>query len=68
MIFGFEKDAEDSICELIMEQKGKVLPVSSRRVADYGVVPILGCSLTKTVNQVVTNAWLVSSAALELNT
>ena len=60
LIMGFEKEAEDSLRELIEERKGKVLSMASRVVPDCGIVPILGFPLTRTVNEVVTNAWLVS--------
>lgn len=35
------------------------MSLQSRIVADYAVVPLLGCEVEATVGEVVTNAWLV---------
>lgn len=39
---------------------GKTLKASSRGIPDYAVVPIDGFPVDRTVNEIVTNAWLVS--------
>ena len=39
---------------------GKVLSGRSRQVPHYAVVPVFGCPVNRTVNDIVTNAWLVS--------
>jgi len=44
----------------VMFPLGKVLSVRSRQVPHYAVVPVFGCPVNRTVNDIVTNAWLVS--------
>lgn len=39
---------------------GKILKATSRGIPDYAVVPIDGFPVDRTVNEIVTNAWLVS--------
>lgn len=39
---------------------GKILKAASRGIPDYAVVPIDGFPVDRTVNEIVTNAWLVS--------
>ena len=39
---------------------GKVLQLNARGIPDFAVVPIDGFPVDKTVNSIVTNAWLVS--------
>ena len=55
--FGAEEDAQ--LAHLVMESGGKVLTGRTRAVADYGVVPLLGCEVEATVDEVVTDTWLV---------
>uniref|UniRef100_A0A8C4Z728 DNA topoisomerase II binding protein 1 n=1 Tax=Gadus morhua TaxID=8049 RepID=A0A8C4Z728_GADMO len=55
--FGSEEDAQLAL--LVMENGGKVLTGRTRAVADYGVVPLLGCEVEATVDEVVTDTWLV---------
>lgn len=50
----------DELTKEIEEFGGKVLPLNSRKVANVGVVPIEGCPVTRTVDEVVTTAWVVS--------
>lgn len=38
---------------------GKVLSARSRQVPNFAVVPVFGCPVNRTVNDIVTNAWLV---------
>ncbi len=38
---------------------GIVLPRNTRKIPDYGVVPIMGAQVDTTVGEVVTNAWVV---------
>lgn len=38
---------------------GKILKATSRGIPDYAVVPIDGFPVDRTVNEIVTNAWLV---------
>jgi hypothetical protein len=64
VIVGFDAASEESLRELTERCGGTVLPASGGRgVPDYGVVPIFGCPLTRTVTHVVTNAWLVSDTS-----
>ncbi|KAL8604271.1 hypothetical protein ACOMHN_023641 [Nucella lapillus] len=55
--FGFSEDDVESLSAYVT-QAGGVCVSGKRRVADYGVVPILGYPVEQTVGQVVTNAWL----------
>ncbi|XP_006009932.1 DNA topoisomerase 2-binding protein 1 isoform X3 [Latimeria chalumnae] len=59
LIVGFSEEEEFWLVELIKENAGKVLPAQSRAIADYAVVPLLGCEVEATVGDVVTNNWLV---------
>ncbi|CAH1774144.1 unnamed protein product [Owenia fusiformis] len=58
VILGFETEMESQLVELVNENGGKVFGPTKKGVPDYGVVPILGCEVTRTVGEVVTNAWL----------
>jgi topoisomerase (DNA) II binding protein 1 len=57
---GFNSENECSIANIIREHAGKIVLLQSRIVADYAVVPLLGCEVEATVGEVVTNTWLVS--------
>jgi len=46
--------------------EGRVLPSYSKRVADYAVVPIAGCPVKGTVENIVTDFWIVSEDATVL--
>ncbi|XP_033849176.3 DNA topoisomerase 2-binding protein 1-A-like isoform X1 [Acipenser ruthenus] len=58
LIVGFSGEDEACLAELIKEHAGKVLEARSRAIADYAVVPLLGCEVESTVGDVVTNTWL----------
>ncbi|XP_051871799.1 DNA topoisomerase 2-binding protein 1 isoform X2 [Pristis pectinata] len=58
LIFGFTKEDETYMSEVIERSGGKVLQPHSRAVADYAVVPLLGTYVDATVGEVVTNTWL----------
>ncbi|KAL5010099.1 hypothetical protein ScPMuIL_012404 [Solemya velum] len=58
MFFGFEEEAVKTLTEYINEVGGKVLSGHSRTVPNYGIVPIDGFQVERTVQEVVTNAWL----------
>ncbi|XP_058878639.1 DNA topoisomerase 2-binding protein 1-A-like isoform X1 [Acipenser ruthenus] len=58
LIAGFSGEDEACLAELIKEHAGKVLGARSRAIADYAVVPLLGCEVESTVGDVVTNTWL----------
>ncbi|MGH0123457.1 UNVERIFIED_CONTAM: hypothetical protein FKN15_011972 [Acipenser sinensis] len=58
LIAGFSREDEACLAELIKEHAGKVLEARSRAIADYAVVPLLGCEVESTVGDVVTNTWL----------
>ncbi|XP_005406872.1 PREDICTED: DNA topoisomerase 2-binding protein 1 isoform X2 [Chinchilla lanigera] len=60
LILGFSNENECSIASVIREYAGKVVSLPSRVVADYAVVPLLGCEVEATVGEVVTNTWLVT--------
>uniref|UniRef100_A0A7M4EKL8 DNA topoisomerase II binding protein 1 n=1 Tax=Crocodylus porosus TaxID=8502 RepID=A0A7M4EKL8_CROPO len=58
LLLGFGEEDELCIADLIKENSGKVLSLQSRMIADYAVVPLLGCNVDSTVGDVVTNTWL----------
>ncbi|XP_059801611.1 DNA topoisomerase 2-binding protein 1 [Hypanus sabinus] len=58
LIFGFTKEDETYMSEVIEKSGGKVLQPHSRAVADYALVPLLGTCMDATVAEVVTNTWL----------
>lgn len=59
LLLGFSKEDECCIRGLIEENAGKVLLQQNKAIADYAVVPLLGCKVDSTVGEVVTNTWLV---------
>ncbi|KAF5901790.1 DNA topoisomerase 2-binding protein 1 isoform X1, partial [Clarias magur] len=58
LLVGFSADAEAQLSMLVVENYGKVLVGRFRGVADYAVVPLLGCEVEATVDEVVTDTWL----------
>uniref|UniRef100_A0A8C5PMP1 DNA topoisomerase II binding protein 1 n=1 Tax=Leptobrachium leishanense TaxID=445787 RepID=A0A8C5PMP1_9ANUR len=58
LILGFSEEDKTYIEELIKKNGGKALSPNMRAVADFAVVPLLGCEVESTVSEVVTNAWL----------
>ncbi|MGH0124510.1 UNVERIFIED_CONTAM: hypothetical protein FKN15_018997 [Acipenser sinensis] len=60
LIAGFSGEDEACLAELIKKHAGKVLEARSRAIADYAVVPLLGCEVESTVGDVVTNTWLAT--------
>ncbi|NXJ60193.1 TOPB1 protein, partial [Rostratula benghalensis] len=60
LLLGFGEEDESCITDIIVENAGKILPLQSRTIADYAVVPLLGCMVKPTVGDVVTNTWLIS--------
>ncbi|XP_068438409.1 DNA topoisomerase 2-binding protein 1 [Clinocottus analis] len=58
LLVGFGAEAETQLSLLVTENGGKVLMGRTRVVADYAVVPLLGCSVEATVDEVVTDTWL----------
>ncbi|XP_073915497.1 DNA topoisomerase 2-binding protein 1 isoform X3 [Castor canadensis] len=60
LVLGFNSENECSIANIIREHAGKIVLLQSRIVADYAVVPLLGCEVEATVGEVVTNTWLVT--------
>lgn len=60
LLVGFGAEAEAQLSELIMENSGKILVGRSRAVAHYAIVPLLGCDVEATVDEVATDTWLVS--------
>lgn len=59
VLLGFGEEDESCIADIVKENAGKILPLQSRTIADYAVVPLLGCTVKLTVGDVVTNTWLV---------
>lgn len=59
LLVGFGPEAEAQLSMLVVENYGKVLVGRFRGVADYAVVPLLGCEVEATVGEVVTDTWLV---------
>ncbi|XP_053850713.1 DNA topoisomerase 2-binding protein 1 isoform X2 [Vidua macroura] len=60
LLLGFGEEDESCITDIIKENAGEVLPLQSRTIADYAVVPLLGCTVKATVGDVVTNTWLIT--------
>ncbi|XP_076014395.1 DNA topoisomerase 2-binding protein 1 isoform X2 [Genypterus blacodes] len=58
LLLGFGTEAEAQLSLLVTEHGGRVLVGRVRAVADYAVVPLLGCSVEATVDEVVTDTWL----------
>ncbi|KAG9476075.1 hypothetical protein GDO78_002905, partial [Eleutherodactylus coqui] len=58
LVLGFVEEDEACIVDIIQKNAGKVLSAQKRLIADYAVVPLLGCEVEATVEEVVTNAWL----------
>ncbi|GLD54550.1 DNA topoisomerase 2-binding protein 1, partial [Lates japonicus] len=58
LLVGFGTEAETQLSQLVTEHGGRVLMGRTRVVADYAVVPLLGCSVEATVDEVVTDTWL----------
>lgn len=59
LLVGFGTEAEAQLSQLVTENGGRLLTGRTRVVADYAVVPLLGCSVEATVDEVVTDTWLV---------
>uniref|UniRef100_A0A2K6T4E5 DNA topoisomerase 2-binding protein 1 n=1 Tax=Saimiri boliviensis boliviensis TaxID=39432 RepID=A0A2K6T4E5_SAIBB len=60
LVLGFSTENESNIANIIKENAGKIVSLPSRTIADYAVVPLLGCKVEATVGEVVTNTWLVT--------
>ncbi|XP_074051938.1 DNA topoisomerase 2-binding protein 1 isoform X2 [Macrotis lagotis] len=60
LVVGFSEEDESCIVDIIKGNAGKILPLQSRTIADYAVVPLLGCEVESTVGEVVTNTWLIT--------
>ncbi|XP_040922255.1 DNA topoisomerase 2-binding protein 1 [Toxotes jaculatrix] len=58
LLVGFGTEAEAQLSLLVTEHGGRLLMGHTRVVADYAVVPLLGCSVEATVDEVVTDTWL----------
>uniref|UniRef100_A0A667ZXH6 DNA topoisomerase II binding protein 1 n=1 Tax=Myripristis murdjan TaxID=586833 RepID=A0A667ZXH6_9TELE len=58
LLVGFGTEAEAQLSVLVTENAGRVLVGRTRAVADYAVVPLLGCEVEATVDEVVTDTWL----------
>ncbi|KAI5617083.1 DNA topoisomerase 2-binding protein 1 isoform X1 [Silurus asotus] len=58
LLVGFDTEAEAQLSMLVVENYGKVLVGRFRGVADYAIVPLLGCEVEATVDEVVTETWL----------
>ncbi|XP_053198705.1 DNA topoisomerase 2-binding protein 1 [Scomber japonicus] len=58
LLVGFGSEAEAQLSQLVTENGGRMLTGRTRVVADYAVVPLLGCSVEATVDEVVTDTWL----------
>ncbi|XP_009954120.1 PREDICTED: DNA topoisomerase 2-binding protein 1 [Leptosomus discolor] len=66
LLLGFGEEDESCIADIIKENAGKILPLQSRTIADYAVVPLLGCTVKPTVGDVVTNTWLITCVEQQL--
>ncbi|NXX90266.1 TOPB1 protein, partial [Centropus bengalensis] len=66
LLLGFDAEDESCISDIIKDNAGKILPPPSRTIADYAVVPLLGCTVKATVGDVVTNTWLITCVEQQL--
>ncbi|NWH67659.1 TOPB1 protein, partial [Geococcyx californianus] len=66
LLFGFDGEDESCMADVIKENAGKIVPPQSRTIADYAVVPLLGCTVKATVGDVVTNTWLITCVEQQL--
>lgn len=66
LLAGFGAEAEAQLALLVTDNGGRMMTGRTRVVADYAVVPLLGCSVEATVDEVVTDTWLVRSQACRL--
>ncbi|NWQ78149.1 TOPB1 protein, partial [Columbina picui] len=66
ILLGFGEEDESCIADIVKENAGKILPPQSRMIADYAVVPLLGCTVKLTVGDVVTNTWLITCVEQQL--
>ncbi|XP_035751590.1 DNA topoisomerase 2-binding protein 1 isoform X2 [Egretta garzetta] len=66
LLLGFGEEEESCIADIVKENAGKILQLQSRTIADYAVVPLLGCTVTPTVGDVVTNTWLITCVEQQL--
>ncbi|XP_044534834.1 DNA topoisomerase 2-binding protein 1-like [Gracilinanus agilis] len=60
LVVGYDDEDESFIASAIKENAGIILPFHSRSIADYVVVPLLGCEMESTVGEVVTDTWLIT--------
>ncbi|NXR79258.1 TOPB1 protein, partial [Pycnonotus jocosus] len=60
LLLGFGEEEESCLADIIKENAGEVVPPQGRTIADYAVVPLLGCTVKATVGDVVTNTWLIT--------
>ncbi|XP_062841967.1 DNA topoisomerase 2-binding protein 1 [Trichomycterus rosablanca] len=58
LLVGFGAEAEAQLSMLVVENNGRVLVGRFRGVADYAIVPLLGCEVEATVDEVATDSWL----------
>nr|XP_023688570.1 DNA topoisomerase 2-binding protein 1 [Paramormyrops kingsleyae] len=58
LLVGFGSEAEAHLSLLVTENAGRVLASHTRAVADYAIVPLLGCEVEPTVGDVATDTWL----------
>ncbi|XP_051538717.1 DNA topoisomerase 2-binding protein 1-A-like isoform X2 [Myxocyprinus asiaticus] len=58
LLVGFGAEAEAQLSELVLENSGRILVGHSRAVAHYAIVPLLGCDVESTVDEVATDTWL----------
>ncbi|XP_063404919.1 DNA topoisomerase 2-binding protein 1-like [Mytilus trossulus] len=58
MFFGFEEEQHTPLTEFVNEEGGKVYQGNTRLVPDYGVVPVDGFPVDKTVGEIATSTWL----------
>ncbi|KAM6281921.1 DNA topoisomerase 2-binding protein 1 isoform 1-T2 [Porphyrio hochstetteri] len=66
LLLGFGDKDESCIADCIKENAGRILSLQSRTIADYAVVPLLGCTVKPTVGDVVTNTWLITCVEQQL--
>ncbi|KAH3704143.1 hypothetical protein DPMN_079198 [Dreissena polymorpha] len=59
VLYGFDEEGIPALTAYIKEGGGVVLQTSDRRIPDYAIVPMDGFPVDRTVNNIVTNTWMM---------
>ncbi|KAH3704216.1 hypothetical protein DPMN_079272 [Dreissena polymorpha] len=59
VLYGFDEEGIPALTAYIKEGGGVVLQTSDRHIPDYAIVPMDGFPVDRTVNNIVTNTWMI---------